>query len=145
MKKIWIPAIAAVAVSALLAGPLAAKDTLYQQLGGYDGIAVFTDAFLKKLEGDPSLGRFFVGHGEASTKMIRQHIVDFLCEKSGGPCFYTGRPMKEAHTGLKITEKDWDASAKALAAAMNELKVGKPLQDEVIKFVTSLKPDIVGI
>ena len=97
-----------------------------------------------KLETDPGLGRFFVGHSEASGKRIRQMIVEFLCEKSGGPCFYTGRSMVESHHGLKISDKDWDDSAKLLVASMTELKVPQPLQDKVVAFVVSLKPDIVG-
>ncbi|MBI2717446.1 MAG: group 1 truncated hemoglobin [Rhizobiales bacterium] len=71
-------------------------------------------------------------------------IVEFLCEQSGGPCFYVGRSMKEAHQGLKIDEKDWNESARLLVDSMTELKVPNPLPDKVVAFVVSLKPDIVG-
>src|SRR5256885_9576363 len=43
--------------------------------------------------------------------------------RSGGPCVYTGREMKTAHTGLKISEDDWNAAAKHLVAALDKYKV----------------------
>jgi hemoglobin len=127
-----------------IAGPARAEDTLYKQLGGYDAIAAVTDAFLTKAGEDKTLKRFFVGHSQSSLVKIRQLIVDFICEKAGGPCVYTGRPMADAHAGLKITDKDWDISNKIFGVVLNDLKVGKPLQEKVVAFVGSLKGDIVG-
>jgi hemoglobin len=88
----------------------AADPTLYQRLGGYDAIAAVTDDFLGRLARDPSLGRFFVGHGTDSIHRIRQDIVNFLCKATGGPCLYTARDLKTAHAGLGITGADWDKS-----------------------------------
>jgi hemoglobin len=124
--------------------PAQANGTLYSELGGYDAVAAVTDGLLAKLVADPSLGRFFVGHSESSGKRTRQMIVDFLCEKTGGPCYYTGRSMKDIHTGLKISEADWNAAAGMLVATLKEHNVPQPLQDKVVEFVVSLKPDIVG-
>ena len=136
----------ALSLSLLLAAvslPARAEDSLYKQLGGYDGIATVTDAFLTKLAKDKKLGRFFTGHSDASLRRIRQDIVEFLCEKSGGPCFYTGRPMKEAHGGLKISAEDWKTSNRLFGQVMNELKVDKALQDKVVAFIGTLEGDIV--
>ena len=100
------------------AGPLAhapaltsvalAKDSLYKRLGGYDAIAAVTDDFIARLIGDPMFARFFAGFSDDSKKRLRQNLVDFLCEKTGGPCFYLGRDMKTAHAGLAITKAEWD-------------------------------------
>lgn len=141
MKRIAIAA----ALTALLFVPSArAEDSLYKQLGGYDGIAAVTDNFLGKLASHPSLGRFFAGLSASSGMKTRQLIVDFLCAKSGGPCLYTGRSMLDVHTGLKITEQDWTDSNTLFVAAMTELKVDPALQAKVGDFVGTLKGDIVG-
>jgi len=124
--------------------PARAEDTLYKQLGGYDGIAAVTDNFLKKLATHPGLGRFFGGHSASSSRKIRQLIVDFICEKSGGPCIYTGRSILDSHTGLKITEQDWTDSNTLFVAAMTELKVDPAVQAKVGDFVGTLKGEIVG-
>jgi hypothetical protein len=77
----------------MMAAPALAEDSLYKQVGGYDAVAAVTDAFLAKAGADKSLKRFFIGHSQSSLVKIRQLIVDFICEKSGGPCVYTGRSM----------------------------------------------------
>src|SRR5437016_8596264 len=65
--------------------------SLYQRLGGYDALAAVTDDFIGRLIGDPQLTRFFTGFSTDSKVLIRQHIVDFLCAATGGPCKYHGR------------------------------------------------------
>ena len=117
--------------------------TLYQRLGGYDAIAAVTDDFMARLGGDPQFTRFFGGVSADSQKRLRQLIVDLLCQSSGGPCYYTGRTMKQSHAGLKINEDDWAKSAAHLGASMDQFKVPAREKNEVLALVTTLKPDIV--
>ena len=117
--------------------------SLYQRLGGYDAIAAVTDDFLGRLASDPQLGRFFVGLSTSSLTKTRQHIVDFLCQATGGPCMYHGRDMKTAHAGLKITESDWEVMVKHLNATLAKFNVPQKEQGEVQAAVAGLKADIV--
>ena len=119
--------------------------TLYKRLGGYDAVAAVTDDFLGRLVTDPQLGRFFKGASTDSQKKIRQHIVDFLCAATGGPCAYIGRDMKTAHTGLHITEDDWSITVKHLVATLDKFKVPEKEKAEVLEAISSLKSNIVGI
>jgi hemoglobin len=118
--------------------------SLYKRLGGYDALAAVTDDFLGRLATDPQLGRFFKGLSTDSQKRTRQHVVDFLCLAAGGPCAYTGRDMKTAHTGLNITEDDWNASVKHLVATLDKFKVPEREKNEVLAAISGLKGDIVG-
>lgn len=130
----------------LLAGSLTAMaqhKSLYQRLGGYDALAAVTDEFIGRLASDKDIGRFFVGASDDSKKRIRQLVVDQLCAATGGPCIYIGRDMKTVHKGLKITDKDWDASVKHLAATLDKFKVPKKEKDETLAAIASLKKDIV--
>ena len=127
--------------------PQAAEQTqksLYQRLGGYDALAAVTDDFLGRLATDPHLGRFFVGLNDDSKTRVREHVIDFLCAATGGPCKYTGRDMKSAHTGLNITEADWNTNVKYLIATLDKFKVAEKEKGEVLNAVGSLKGDIVG-
>jgi len=63
---------------------------------------------------------------------------------TGGPCSYTGRDMKTAHTGLNITEHDWNVSVKHLGATLDKFKVPDKERQEVLAAVSGLKGDIVG-
>lgn len=118
--------------------------SLYQRLGGYDALAAVTDDFITHLATDPQLGRFFLGLSADSKARIRQHVIDFLCVATGGPCQYTGRDMKTAHTGLHITEEDWNNSVKYLVGTLDHFKVPDKEKTEVLTAISSLKPDIVG-
>ena len=51
--------------------------------------------------------------------------------------------MKTTHTGLGITEADWDAAAKHLVAALDKYKVPQAEKDELMAFVGTQKKDIV--
>ncbi len=120
------------------------EKSLYQRLGGYDALAAVTDDFLGRLATDSQLKRFFVGHNKEGITRIRQHVIDFLCVATGGPCAYTGQDMKTAHTGLGITEDDWNASVRDLVATLDKFKVPDKEKNEVLGAISQLKGDIVG-
>lgn len=119
------------------------QESLYKRLGGYDAIAAVTDDFLARLATNTQLGRFFTGVSDDSKGKIRQHIIDFLCSKAGGPCIYLGRDMKTTHKGLSITESDWTVMANLFTETLNKFNVPKKEQDEVFALVGSIKKDIV--
>jgi hemoglobin len=129
-----------------LAGSLPAQaqeKTLYERIGGYNALAAVVDDFIVRLVSDKQFEKFFSGHSIDSKKRIRQHILDQFCAATGGPCVYTGRDMKTSHAGLGITEADWVAAAKHLAASLDKFKVPEKEKGEVLAFVTTLKKDIV--
>lgn len=119
------------------------EKTLYQRLGGYDALAAVSDDFIGRLANSKQLGKFVVGLSDDSKKKLRQHLVDFLCNATGGPCLYVGRDMKTVHTGLGITGKDWDESVKLLTETLDKFKVPDQEKSEVLAAVGSLKDDIV--
>jgi hemoglobin len=116
---------------------------LYKRLGGYDAIAAVTADFIGRLAADKQLARFFGGVSADSQKKLRQHVVDQLCEATGGPCIYTGRSMKTSHTGLGIGESDWQLAVNHLVATLDKFKVPEKEKNELLAIASSLKPDIV--
>ena len=117
--------------------------SLYKRLGGYDAIAAVSDDFIARLAADKQLSRFLVGMSADSQKRLRQLVVDQLCQATGGPCIYIGRPMKTAHAGLGITESDWQLTVKHLVASLDKFKVPEKEKQEFLALASSLKPDIV--
>ena len=120
-----------------------AEDSLYKRLGGYDAIAAVTDDFIGRLIADPMFARFFPGFSDDSKKRLRQNLVDFLCEKTGGPCFYFGRDMKTAHAGLAITKAEWDRSVVLIGETLTALKVPEKEQKDLAALIVPLEKDIV--
>jgi hemoglobin len=143
LATLAVPVLAQAPANEAMGGGQEMKKSLYQRLGGYDAVAAVVDDFIGRLVADKRFSKFFVGHSEDSLKKIRQHIVDQFCNAAGGPCLYTGRDMKTTHHGLKISQADWDASAKHLVATLQKFKVPKAEQDDLLAFVNTLRKDIV--
>lgn len=127
----------------LLQPAVAADQTLYQRLGGYDAIAAVTDDFLGRLKTDNKLGRFFVGLSDDSAARVRQHIVDLICAETGGPCLYTGRDMKTVHKGMNISKEDWERSGKLFGETLDKFKVPEQERKDIGGLIAPLENDIV--
>src|SRR5678816_1136414 len=119
------------------------EKSLYERVGGYNALAAVVDDFIVRLVSDKQFEKFFSGASNDSKKRIRQHILDQFCAATGGPCVYMGRDMKTSHTGLGITNAEWDAAARHLAASLDKFKVPEKEKGEILAFVTTLKNDIV--
>jgi len=143
VKKVLTLVCVSLFAFSIYAADAAKPKSLYERLGGYDAIAAVTDDFLGRLAADKQLGRFFPGHSTDSLKKIRQHIVDQLCVATGGPCIYTGRDMKTAHSGMGITEADWNQTVVLLVQTLDKFKVPQQEKSEVLGAVSTLKKDIV--
>jgi len=119
------------------------QQSLYQRLGGYDGITIFCNDLLPRLQGDSQLGRFWQNRGDDGVAREKQLLIDYLCANAGGPMYYTGRNMKTTHQGMRINESDWSVFMEHAAATLASLQVPQQECDEVAAFVLNLKTDIV--
>ncbi len=121
------------------------EKSLYDRLGGYDGITGFVNNLLPRLQADTQLGRFWQNRGDDGMAREKQLLIDFLCSNAGGPVYYTGRDMKLSHAGMKISASDWSIFLAHAGDTMEALSVPKQECDDVVAFVLSLKDDIVEV
>lgn len=119
------------------------QKTLFERLGGYDGIVTFVEDLLPRLEADSQLGRFWQHRGDDGVAREKQLLIDYLCSSAGGPMYYTGRDMKTSHVGMNISESDWEIFMNHAGDTMKALNVPQQECEEIAAFVTSLKADIV--
>lgn len=119
------------------------QKTLYERLGGYDAIAAVANDLLPRLQADAQLGCFWQHRGEDGVRREKQLLIDFLCSCAGGPLYYTGRDMKTAHKGMRISESDWARFLGHLNATMDAFQVPQAEREEAGAFIQSLKAEIV--
>ena len=117
--------------------------TLYERLGGYDGITVFVEDLLPRLQSDTQLGRFWQNRGDDGIKREKQLLIDYISSNAGGSIYYTGRDMRLSHVGMKISESDWSIFLAHAGDTLTALSVPKQECDDVVAFVLSLKGDLV--
>ena len=117
--------------------------SLYQRMGGYDVIAAVIDDLFAILHQDPAFARFFGGRSADSAIRSRQLLVDQMCALSGGPCHYIGRDMQTSHSGLGITDAEWEANMEAAAAALTKNGVSDAERAEFLALFERYRDDIV--
>lgn len=121
-----------------------AKKSLYERLGGSDGIGKIFDEVGGRMAADPLLARFFQGQSQEALMTQRNRAVEFLCHETGGPCAYSGRPLKQAHGSLDITEAQWKAFMKHLTETLDNQKIGSKEKNEFIAVVKRFRGDVVA-
>ena len=117
------------------------SDALYRALGGQAGITKVVDAALAQIHGDLRINLFFEKTDMAD---LRRLLIEQICAASGGPCEYTGRSMEEAHSGLNLSDADFDAFVEDLVRAMDGEKVPKNLQKQLLDLLGPMRPQVVG-
>ena len=63
------------------------SQSLYQRLGGYDGIAAIIETLFGLMREDQRFARFGTGRSTESKKRAQQLTVEQICALSGGPCY----------------------------------------------------------
>ena len=119
------------------------EQSLYQRLGGYDGIVAATDDLLARLQTDPRIKDYWKGTSLEVRRRGRQLVVDFMVEAAGGPAYYVGRDMKKAHEGMEIGEADWAVFVEHAEAMLDHFNIPARERGEVLGFFASLKADVV--
>ena len=117
-------------------------NSLYERLGGIDSITAVVKDFRDRVARDDRINQKFA---RTDLGRLTKMLIDQVCEAAGGPCTYTGRGMKEAHAGMGVTTGEFDALVADLVATLNQFKVGKTEQDEVLGVLGPLKADIVEV
>lgn len=114
---------------------------LYDRLGKLDAIkAVVKDFVEEQVARDNRINTKFVN---ADLPKLQLSLTDQICEATGGPCKYAGKNMKEAHTGMGISEADFGALVEDLVKSLTKFNVPKADQDELIGKLATMHDDVV--
>jgi hemoglobin len=114
--------------------------SLYQRLGGRDVIDAFVATFVVNVGRDPRIQLRFLF---TDLDGLRGHLSAQICEASGGPCKYTGKPMTSGHAGMHIRNAEFDAMAEDLVAALKAHGIGAAEQKELLAVIGTMRPEIV--
>ena len=128
------------ATSSTAPAAAASGPSLYQRLGGRPGIDAVVNTFVANVGKDPRVNVRFLF---TDLDDLRFHLSEQLCEASGGPCKYRGRPMKSLHAPMKVRGAEFDAMAEDLVAALRTHGVPSRESQELLAVVASTRADIV--
>jgi hemoglobin len=139
---------AAIVAAVLIASPASAQmmasghmhRPLYERLGGIDAIKAVVDDFVGNVAADKRINKFFAN---TDIDRLKRNLVAQICQGTGGPCFYTGRSMKDAHAGMGVRSRDFNALVGDLGKTLKKFKVPAREQKELVAILAPMKRDIV--
>ncbi len=143
LASLLVVAVLATTGCAELIGQSAApKASLYERLGGTGPITAVVGKFVTIVAGDKRVNGYFA---KADIPHLKRQLVDMVCQASGGPCTYTGKDMKAAHKGMKITGAAFDAIVQDLVEALDTFNVPAQEKGELLSVLGPMKKDIVEV
>jgi hemoglobin len=113
---------------------------LYDALGGDAGLATTVEVFYARVTADPELAPYFA---RVDLDRLRAHQRAFLRAALDGPEAFTGRPLAQAHAGLRITDEHFDGIVDHLAATLGDLGVDAASVALVRARVDALRAQVV--
>jgi hemoglobin len=116
--------------------------SLYERLGGTDGITAATHAFEERAGKDARINQKFA---RTDLDRLTKEFVDQVCQATGGPCTYTGRNMTETHAHMGVTSGEFEAFMEDFTAVLDDFKVGQADQDQLVSFLRSFRGEIVEV
>lgn len=135
------------------------KLTLFDRLGGGQGLAALVDDFTPRILQDPRVdwqrkgaksgGLFRRGQSvvwnstPANVARLKRHLVQFLALATGGPPSYGGKEIKSTHADMRIGNPEFDAVIGDIKASLDKLKIPNKEQKELLAIIESTRPQIV--
>jgi hemoglobin len=117
-----------------------AGPSLYDRLGGGDGVNAIVNELIDRSRTGPDTSRSFE---KVNLKRLKQQIAVQLCSLSGGPCAFTGDDMKTTHAGHDITQAEFYAMVEILRAVLDDRGVGEREKNELLALLAPFKRDVV--
>lgn len=117
------------------------QGSLYERLGGVEAIKVVVEDFVGFVASDSRINARFA---KTDIAQLKQHLVDQVCQGTGGPCTYRGRDMVTTHKGMNIGDADFAALVESLVKALDKNKVPAKEKSELLGILGPMKPAIVG-
>jgi hemoglobin len=125
----------------LIASPLFAADTLYDDLGGKPGLDRIVDKSVDNYLTDPRIKDVF---SESNIDRIRLELKDQFCQLTGGPCIYKGHDMTAAHKGLHLDNAHFNALVENLQDAMSKCDVPFATQNRLLALLAPMQHQVVS-
>ena len=118
-----------------------ANDSLYDALGGTDGIEKLVEELLFNVAEDRRIRHHFM---DIDVVRLHEKLSEQICELAGGPCTYTGDDMVKSHTGMGVTRSDFNALVEGLQLAMDDLNISISAQNRLLALLAPMHDEIVG-
>lgn len=132
---------ALIAAAPLAAAAGDAEPSLYDRLGGWDGINDIVSDTIAAHRANPDISHYFEG---VDVPELTAHVTAFFAAGTGGPNKYSGRDMTTTHEDMGLSDADFDSAVADVLMALEKNEIGQDAQAEVAAILESLRPAVMG-
>ena len=108
---------------------VSSSNNLYQTLGGQTKIDEIVDNFINEIAFDQETYAFFK---DSNMQRFKEKLSEQLCVMAQGPCTYTGDSMEQVHTGMNITEANFNHGVDLFISAMDKADIPHNVQNRLL-------------
>lgn len=117
-------------------------ESLYIRLGGHDAIAALARTiFNNHCSNEVVKNRY----AKSDPENVVQKVTEFMCAGFGGTEYYSGEDMLTAHTGMNISDEEFNAVVNDVLKALETHNVGQKEKDEILVVLWSMRGEIVHV
>lgn len=130
------------AISFATLAPLSAsadETTLYDKLGGHDGVTEIISDMLDYSLSNPRISHIF---DNSNIPRLQNLLVEHICSLTDGGCVYTGQDMDKSHAGLGIDNRHFNALVEDLQKAMDDNDIPFRTQNKLLAILAPMHDDI---
>ena len=115
--------------------------TLFDRVGGEQGVKNLVRAFYDRVLQDPELASFFE---DASIDRLYRMQYEFFAAALGGPVTYSGLSIQQAHFGLGIDKDDFCRFVNHLIETMKSFQLTEHEIHTLISRVNTYADEVTG-
>jgi len=113
--------------------------TLYDKLGGHDGVTEIISGMLDYSLSNPRISHIF---DNSNIPRLQNLLVEHICSLTDGGCVYTGQDMDKSHAGLGIDNRHFNALVEDLQKAMDDNDIPFRTQNKLLAILAPMHDDI---
>lgn len=116
------------------------KQSLFDAVGGLPTLQRVHKIFYDKVYADPWIGKFFAGHEQ---KAIENRQTEFMAEKMGSSEKYPGKPLRQVHENMYISDELVALRTKLLRDSLREAGVDDELAERWMRIDAAFAKQVV--
>ena len=119
--------------------------SLFERLGGEKGISSLVDNIVDNHLKNPVINEKFshLKPGTESYEIFKRHVKEFLAAGTEGTTKYTGKDMVAAHTGFKISGKEFLSTIDDVLMAMDSHLLDEETKKDMLYILYSMKDAVM--
>jgi len=116
------------------------SDSLYERLGGTDGITKIASDLVDLHMANSSIAPRFTN---SDPDKLKNGAATFFISGTGGPDVYQGKDMLATHKGMNISASEFMAVLDDALEALKMNNIGQREQEEVLFVLYGMRADVV--